>query len=138
MEKAEQTMNTRDLAVFQEVFSIQEPFVYAALVKDPETQKVHYKVIEPTLLENETRLLTEIKRVLMTEIDVNLKEIATRDKAAAYLQRKIREVIKNYRFHVAEEAVDKLTYYIVRDFVYYGKIDPLMRDRMVKTYPPTA
>jgi flagellar protein FlaI len=132
MEKAEQTMNPRDLAVFQEVFSIQEPFVYAALVKDPETQKIHYKVIEPTLLANETRLLTEIKRVLMTEIDVNLKEIATRDKAAAYLQRKIREVIKNYRFHVAEEAVDKLTYYIVRDFVYYGKIDPLMRDRMVE------
>jgi flagellar protein FlaI len=132
MEKAAHTMKTKELAVFQEVFSIQEPFVYAALVKDPETQKVQYKVIEPTLLENETRLLAEIKRVLMEEIDVNLKDIDTRDKAARYLRQKTQEVISNYRFNIAEEAVDKLMYYIVRDFLHYGKIDPLMRDRMVE------
>lgn len=114
------------------MYPIQEPYVYAAIVKDPETQKVRYKVIEPTLLEEETKMLREIKGILMEEIDVNLKEIDTKEKAAEYLKQKVHEVIKNYRLKVAEEAVDKLMYYVVRDFIYYGKIDPLMKDRMVE------
>ncbi len=132
MEQTEQEARKETLSVFREVYPIQEPYVYAAIVKDPETQKVRYKVIEPTLLEEETKMLREIKGILMEEIDVNLKEIDTKEKAAEYLKQKVHEVIKNYRLKVAEEAVDKLMYYVVRDFIYYGKIDPLMKDRMVE------
>ncbi|HUV98076.1 MAG TPA: type II/IV secretion system ATPase subunit, partial [Candidatus Paceibacterota bacterium] len=132
MEKAEQEVKKKELSTFREVYSIQEPYVYAAIVKDPETQKIRYTVIEPTLLEEEAALLKEMKRILMEEVDVNLKEIGTREKAAEYLRKKIREIVRNYRLNIPEEAIDKLTYYIVRDFVYYGKIDPLMKDRMVE------
>ena len=132
MAKTEQKIRRKELSVFREVYPIQEPYVYAAIVKDPETQKVRYKIIEPTLLEEEAEMLKEIKNVLMEEIDVNLKEIDTREKAAEYLKKKIQEVIRDYRLKIAEEAIDKLVYYIVRDFVYYGKIDPLMKDRMVE------
>ena len=38
----------RTPATFQEVYPIQEPYVYAAIVKDPETQKIMYQIIEPT------------------------------------------------------------------------------------------
>jgi flagellar protein FlaI len=132
LEKAEQEVKKKELSTFQEVYSIQEPYVYAAIVKDPETQKIRYTVIEPTLLEEEAALLDEIKSILMEEVDVNLKEIGTREEAAEYLRKKIREIVRNYRLNILEEAIDKLTYYIVRDFVYYGKIDPLMKDRMVE------
>ena len=132
MEKTEQKIRKEKPSVFREVYPIQEPYVYAAIVKEPETQKVRYKVIEPTLREEEAEMLKEIKSMLMEEIDVNLKEIGTREKAADYLKQKIQEVIKNYRLKIAEESVDKLIYYVVRDFVYYGKIDPLMKDRMVE------
>jgi len=132
MEKTEQKIRKKETSVFREVYPIQEPYVYAAIVKDPETHKVRYKVIEPTLLEEEAQMLKEIKRILMEEIDVNQKEIDTKEKAAEYLKQKIQEAIENYRLKIAEEAIDKLTYYIVRDFIYYGKIDPLMKDRMVE------
>jgi len=132
VEKAEQEVKRKELSTFREVYSIQEPYVYAAIVKDPETQKIRYTVIEPTLLEEEAALLKEIKSILMEEVDVNLKEIGTREKAAEYLRKKTREIVRNYKLNIPEEAIDKLTYYIVRDFVYYGKIDPLMKDRMVE------
>ena len=119
-------------SVFREVYPVLEPYVYAAIVKEPETQKIRYEVIEPTLLEEEAEMLKEIKKILMEEIDVNLKEIDTREKAAEYLKQKMREVIENYKFQIADEAIDKLTYYTVRDFIYYGKINPLMKDRMVE------
>ncbi|MEM3695161.1 MAG: type II/IV secretion system ATPase subunit [Candidatus Bathyarchaeia archaeon] len=117
---------------FREVYPIKEPYVYAAIVKNPETQKIMYEVIEPTLQKEEEQKLQEIKRFLMEEVDVNLKDIETREKAENYLIAKTKEIIKKYRLKVPQEAIDKLTYYIVRDFVGYGKIDPLMKDHLIE------
>jgi flagellar protein FlaI len=119
-------------ASFREVYPIQEPYAYAAIVKEPETQKTFYEIIEPTLQTAEEKRLQEIKTFLMEEVDVNLKEIETKEKAEKYLEEKTREIIRKYRIKVPPEAVDKLTYYIVRDFLGYGKIDPLMKDHLIE------
>jgi type I site-specific restriction-modification system R (restriction) subunit len=119
-------------AVFREVYPIQEPYVYAAIVKDPETQKTRYEVIEPTLQKEDENLLKEIKSLLMEEIDVNLKEIETKEKAEKYLREKAAQIIKKYHIKVPPESVDKLLYYIMRDFIGYGKIDPLMKDHLIE------
>jgi len=119
-------------AVFREVYPIREPYVYAAIVKEPETQKTIYEVIEPTLQKEEERRLQEIKTFLMEEADVNLKDIETKEKAENYLKERTREIIKKYHVKVPTEAIDKLTYYIIRDFIGYGKIDPLMKDHLIE------
>jgi flagellar protein FlaI len=122
----------RKPAVFREVYPIQEPYVYAAIVKDPETQKTQYEVIEPTMQKGDEDLLKEIKSLLMEEIDVNLKEIETKEKAEKYLKEKTAQIIKKYHLKVPAESVDKLLYYITRDFIGYGKIDPLMKDHLIE------
>jgi flagellar protein FlaI len=68
----------------------------------------------------------------MDEVDVNLREIETREKAENYLKEKTKEIIRKYHIKVRPEAVDKLAYYIVRDFLGYGKIDPLMKDHLIE------
>jgi flagellar protein FlaI len=122
----------RKTAVFRQVYPIHEPYVYAAVVTEPNTQRIKYEVVEPTLLKEEEKQLKEIKDILVEEIDVNLKEIGTREKAEEYLKTKIHEIIKDYRLKIDEEAVDKLMYYIIRDFLGYGKIDPLMKDPLIE------
>jgi len=119
-------------SVFQEVYPIHEPYVYAAIVSESNTHKIKYEVVEPTFLEEEEKKLKEIKAILVEEIDVNLKEIGTREKAETYLKTKIHELIKDYRLKIAEESVDKFMYYIIRDFLGYGKIDPLMKDPLIE------
>jgi flagellar protein FlaI len=119
-------------AVFQEVYPLQEPYVYAAIVKESETQKTRYEVIEPTLQPDEEKHLREIKSFLMEELDVSLKEIESKEKAENYLNQKIRELVKKYKLKIPPEAVDKLAYFIIRDFVGYGKIDPLMKDHLIE------
>ncbi|RLI19941.1 type IV secretory pathway protein, partial [Candidatus Bathyarchaeota archaeon] len=126
------TKAKKEVISFREVYPIQEPYVYAAIVKEKETGKIRYEVIEPTLLDKEREQLNEIKRILMEEIDVSLKEIETKEKAEEYLKRKFQEVIKDYKIKVTEEAVDKLLYYVIRDFLGYGKIDPLMKDHLIE------
>jgi flagellar protein FlaI len=117
---------------FREAYPIQEPYVYAAIIKDPETQKTRYEVIEPTLQKNEERQLKELRTFLMEEVNVNLKEIETKGKAENYLKEQARQIIKKYHLKVPPEAIDKLIYYIIRDFVGYGKIDPLMKDQLIE------
>jgi len=131
--KAEpETVKKRKLSMFREVYPIEEPYVFAAVVRDPITQKIRYQVIEPTLREREKEQLREIKNLLVEEIDVSLDDLETKKKARKYLKNKVQEIIKNYRMEVAEEAVDKLMYYITRDFIGYGKIDPFMKDHMIE------
>ena len=131
--KAEpETVKKRKLSMFREVYPIEEPYVFAAVVRDPITQKIRYQVIEPTLRESEKEQLREIKNLLVEEIDVSLEDLETKKKAREYLKNKVQEIIKNYRMEVAEEAVDKLMYYITRDFIGYGKIDPFMKDHMIE------
>ena len=117
---------------FQEVYPLQEPYVYAAIVKDKENQKIRYEIIEPTLQKDEEKYLHEMKNFLMDEVDVNLKDIENKEKAENYLRQKIKDLIKKYRIKIPKEPVDKLTYYIIRDFIGYGKIDPLMRDPLIE------
>lgn len=126
------TFGEKKPSVFREAYSVQEPYVYAAIVRDPDTQEIRYRVIEPSLTKEEREQLKEIKHLLMEEIDVSLKEIETREKAAEYLKRKAQEIIKDYRLKVTEKATGKFVYYIVRDFIGCGKIDPLMKDHLIE------
>jgi len=132
MEIKSNSVQEKKPSVFREVYPVHEPYVYAAVVREPNTQRIRYEVIEPTLLKEEEDQLKEIKTILIEEIDVNLKEIGTRDKAEEYLKNKIREIIKDYHLKIAEEAIDKLMYYIIRDFLGYGKIDPVMKDHLIE------
>jgi flagellar protein FlaI len=117
---------------FREAYPIQEPYVYAAIIKDPETQKIHYEIIEPTLQKEEDQQLREVKAFLIEEVDVNFKEIETKEKAENYLKEQTKKTIRKHRIKVPSEAIDKLTYYIIRDFIGYGRIDPLMKDHLIE------
>lgn len=127
-----EAVTERRSAAFKDVYPIAEPHVYAAVLRDSVTQKIRYEVIEPTLLEDEQQYLDEIKTLLMEELDVSLDDLETHEKAIDYLQNKVIEVIRDYKLKVPREAVEKLMYYIVRDFMGYGKIDPLMKDHMIE------
>jgi flagellar protein FlaI len=124
--------NAKTPIAFREAYSIQEPYVYAAIIRDPETQRIRYEVIEPTLQREEEKQLREVKALLMEEVDVSLKEIQTREKAENYLKEQTKKTIKKHLIKVPPEAVDKLTYFVIRDFLGYGKIDPLMKDHLIE------
>lgn len=122
----------RKPTAFREVYPVVEPYVYAAIVKEPATHKTLYEIIEPTLSTEEEKQLREIRNLLMEEVEVSLDEIETKTKAQNYLKEKTRNIIKKYSLKVQAEAIEKLTYYVVRDFVGYGKIDPLMKDHLIE------
>ena len=117
---------------FLSVTPVYEPYAYVAIAVDPEAKKLTYVTIEPVMLEEEKKLLDKIKEILLEELDVDLKALEGRHKAEEYLKDALRKVVKKYKLKVPEETLGKITYYVIRDFVGFGKIDPMMRDHMVE------
>ncbi len=110
-----------------ECYPVLEPFVFIKILKDKTSLDKYYKVIEPQLNEKQREVLHFIQETLINSIDVRLDEIDSY-KVEAFLLGRITSIINDYKIIVDDILKNKILYYIKRDFVWYGKIDPLMRD----------
>ena len=107
--------------------------IHGGVTKDQNAKGgLQYTVIEPTLSERDKQNFEIIKKLLMTELSVSLGEIKTKKAAEIRLTRKILQLIKKYKLEIPSKNLSKITYYAIRDFIYLGKIEPLMRDHMVE------
>ena len=114
------------------IFPLKEPHVYAAITKDPDMNCLRYVIIEPTLSERETEALDRIKETLYETLDVDVNRFGSRKDAEKYLRNTARSILELYKIELEPEAIDKIEYYLVRDLISYGKIDPVMHDHMVE------
>jgi flagellar protein FlaI len=117
---------------FKEVTPLIDPYAYAAITHDPNTGGLLYYVIEPTLLDEDKVLYSKIHDILVEELDVDVRKVPSKEAAQKLLKAKVESIVKQYRIHVEAEVLDKLMYYLTRDFIYHGKIEPLMRDHMIE------
>jgi len=107
--------------------------IYTGIVKDPASpggQK--YVIIEPTFTAQDRKNFETIRQILMVELSVDLHDISTRKLAEAKLEKKIKSIIRKYRLEVPPRSIPKLVYHAVRNFIYLGKIEPLMHDPMIE------
>ena len=108
-------------------YPLKEPYAYAKILKNTDTLEKFYKVIEPYLSDDEQNKLNFIWETLMKTFNMRLDELDT-TKAENYLQEQVEKVIKNYELDVDEVTKRKILYYVKRESLGYGKIDPLMLD----------
>ncbi|MBN1860866.1 MAG: Flp pilus assembly complex ATPase component TadA [Candidatus Thermoplasmatota archaeon] len=110
-----------------ECYPVFEPFVFIKILKDTTSLDKFYKVIEPQLNDKERDSLNFIQESLINSIDIRLDEVDNQ-KVDAFLLGRITNIINEYNVIVDDVLKNKILYYIKRDFIWYGKIDPLMRD----------
>jgi len=107
--------------------------IHAGIIKDPTAKGgLRYQVIEPELSERDQNAFEIIKKLLITELSVSLGEIKSKKDAERRLKNKIASMIKKYRLKIPPKNIEKINYFAVRDFIYLGKIEPLMRDHMIE------
>ncbi len=112
-------------------YPLNEPYSYAKILKDNETLEKSYKVIEPYLSEEEQKILNFIWETLLRTLDLRLDELDTH-KVENYLAKQVDHVISNYQIKIDKLSKKKILYYIKRESLGYGKIDPLMKDPHVE------
>jgi len=108
-------------------YSLYKPFSYVKIVKNMETVEKLYIVIEATLSDEEQRIVRIFKNFLERKVDV-LKEDLDLEKIVPDLPHKIKKTVKK----LDEPTIDKIFYFVKKDVIGYGLIDPLMHDPAIE------
>jgi len=116
----------------EEIYPLIEPFAYAVIYTEPETGKRYYEVVEPPLDKKEKDIFDLISKLLFYELDVEYTAFRDYEERSRYIRDKVREIVKKYKIKLSEESLSKILYYVEKDFVGLGKIEPLMRDDNVE------
>jgi len=107
--------------------------IHGGIIKDPTSiGGLRYLVIQPRLSVRDKKNFDIIKRLLMIELSVALSDTRSKKDAEKLLRKKIIQLIKKYQLEIPTKNLSKITYYAIRDFIYLGKIEPLMRDHMIE------
>ena len=86
-----------------------------------------YKIIQPTMSPKMKKLFKKVKRLLEEKLDVDLTKLK-RTEARDYLHRQSLELLEYFGIRLTEDEKRILGYYIDKDFLGMGIIEPLMRD----------
>ena len=108
-------------------YPLNEPYAYAKVLKNRDTLEKSYKVIEPSLTEEEKNILNFIWETLLTTLNMRLDELDSK-KIENYLTDQVQKVINSSEIELNDLSKKKILYYIKRESLGFGKIDPLMRD----------
>ncbi len=113
-----------------ERYWLNEPYAFAVILFNPEKNSYLYYVAEPKLSDLEDLLLREIKDRLK---DVLLfEDIKSDEDKVKILTNKVRRLAKDYAIDISPLILEKILYYTRRDFINFGKIDPLMHDNRIE------
>jgi flagellar protein FlaI len=115
-----------------ETYWLTEPFSSVRIVKDPIKGNITYIVEEPQLDSDETLALDRLKQILNETVDLKPSDMKSKQVAETYLQELAMKILDRYRFDLSQESKDKLLYYVVRDNLGFGKIDPMMHDPLIE------
>lgn len=107
-------------------YTVNEPYARIGISLEPDGSK-RYIVIEPRLAKSERKQLEEVKQALKNGLNLNIDQFKP-EEAQAYLQKQTKEIVKKFGLKIRKFTYEKLYYFVDRDFLHYGKLDPLMRD----------
>jgi flagellar protein FlaI len=120
------------LAGYDEIerYWVIEPYSFVVILYNEQANTYLYYVSEPSLTVFEKELLEDVYQrlqdmLLLDDIDVKA------DKKDV-LVRKTTEIIVDYIGKIDAKSYHKIIYYIVRDYLEFGKITPIMHDNFIE------
>jgi flagellar protein FlaI len=106
-------------------------FAYAKIFWDQKTNRYFYQVVEPQLTENLKDFFGKIKELLEQKLDIEFSKLRKYE-ASEYLKKQINKIISYYGFRLSETEKQVLQYYIERDFIGLGRIEPFLNDEQIE------
>lgn len=94
---------------------------------DPRLNSLVYYVIEPSITPPEKKEMEKIKEIIEDKIDVRF-ELLKSGEASNYLKQTIENIINTFGIKLNSQRKEVCEYYILRDFIGLGKIQPMIND----------
>ena len=113
-------------------YSVIAPFALVHIYWNPKIYEVVYEVEEPRLDEIEVKYREQILTAIRDMI--NFDTIVEKDveKLLDYIDKRFKMIAFELGINISYESYKKIYYYLVRDFVGFNEIDPLLKDYFVE------
>jgi len=114
-----------------ETYAVLEPYSYARVTYNNDTSEYFLEQLEPHLSADEEKLLRLLKDTLEKTLGYEWDKLNTLDKRE-YLLESLESFVRSRGYKVGSISKKRIGYYVLRDFVGYGKVDVLMRDENIE------
>ncbi len=111
---------------------LQNPYSKVVIRWEDDTKEAVYSVIEPDLDEKEQEILEKIKLIVQEEIESDFYSLTEIGKAEDYFNEKIEEILDELRISTDKAQREKFSYYLKRDMLGLGRIEPLFHDPAIE------
>lgn len=115
-----------------ESYALIPPFAYCLIQTDPKTRLVQYSVVEAPLNTQEENQLKIITDNITESLDIDFSKLQNAKESSDYLRKKMMNVVREFGIKMDEKVFDKLFYHVKRDFIGFGKIEPLLNDPRIE------
>ncbi|PSQ36365.1 pilus assembly protein [Halobacteriales archaeon QS_9_70_65] len=106
---------------------VDKPYAYVSILRRDGEDKLRYRVHEPDLSEFEEYVREDLVKILRNSL--MYQDLEDGDDREALFEEEVKDVISDHAAATIEEgSLLKLRYYLMRDFVHLGPIEPIMRD----------
>lgn len=105
-------------------------YAYSRIRWDARRNELVYSLVEPHITDKDRKIIEDVKRELEERLDIDFMKIG-QIRAKELLMEEIKNIISGMK-GVDKGKIDIITYYIYRDIVGLGKIEPLMRDKDIE------
>lgn len=106
-------------------------FAYAKIYWDGKENRHVYHVVEPPLTGKLKDLMKKVKDLLEQRLDVDFSKLKIFE-AKEYLKKQILDITTYFGSALTETEQKILQYYIERDFIGLGRIEPLLADEQIE------
>src|SRR3989344_149808 len=113
-------------------YALIEPYAYVHIYWDEENYEIVYEVEEPVLDEIEESIREEMISAMRNFINFDVLVDNDMEKLLAYIDKRFKILAVELGMNFSFESYSKIYYYLVRDFLGFNEIDPMLRDFYVE------
>jgi len=124
--------NIKDITKMNIKYSLIQPFAYANIYWDEKEKDLIYKVIEPSLENEEKEIYEKIKNNLTHYLDIDINKLKSKEEQLEYLKKKVVKIMEDLGIQLKPGQFTRIMYYIYKTFIGLDKIEPLMHDPLIE------
>ncbi|WP_411967087.1 type II/IV secretion system ATPase subunit [Haloferax sp. YSSS75] len=109
-----------------EHYWVNKPFAFVSILYDHKQREYRYHVSEPVLDHFEKFVRDDLTKILRNSL--LYRDLDHEGDREDVFDDEARDIISEHAATVEDGSLWKLFYFLLRDFIHYGRIDPVMRD----------
>jgi len=113
-------------------YCVLSPYAFIHIHWDPKEYEVVYEIEEPILSDAEKAYLDQVITAMRDMIDFDTIVEKGIDHLLEYIDKRFKIIGFELGFNITYDTYKKIYYYLIRDFVGFNEIEPLLRDYFVE------